>query len=735
MLLSMKKIICSLSILLLAAPIAFTQSTDLTIIQNRIITDLLVNKPADNKVESILSKIKSDGSFNDINYSDLSRTASFPQGRHTNDLAYIAIAYKNKNSSFYQSQKVKEAVIRGLTFWVQNDFVGENWHDNQITTPTNLMNIMLAIGDELPKELVEKTQPMIGRANMKASGARPSGDRIVIAGVLAKNLLFNKNDKLFDSIINIIQNEMKFSTGERGIQQDLSFHHRVDRVNNTDSYGYVKFANVYGEWSNYVFGTKYQFSNDKIKILVDYYLDGIYKQMVYGVYEDVSVRNRDIALRRGAVEAKGTLEIERLLKVTDYRKKELEEIIKLRKGESKPTLSFAKFFWQSEHFVFQRPNFYTSVRMFSTRNANMEEPYNGPGKTTHHRADGTNYLVLKGDEYHNIWAAYDWQKISGTTIMQKPSLPGIEEIQKEGLTNFVGAVTDGLYGAVAFDFKSPHDLLEAKKSWFFFDEEYVCLGAGIKPKKSLPVVTTINQVLLKSEVSIMQNGNKMILPKGNRALDNVKWVYQDKVGYIFPEPTNINISNQTETGRWSDITDQKNISNALVSTDIFKLYFNHGDKINETDIYGNRKMAQYPSYQYIVVPNVTEQNLSESISNNHNIKILSNTSTLQGVMQTKLGIIQLAFYKAGEVEIEKGQTIRMDSQGMAMLKMNGNKVNELTVSDPSRELSRIMITLPNIYKVNAVGINCINDEKNNKTMILIELPQGVYAGKSVSFKL
>lgn len=40
---------------------------------------------------------------------------------------------------------------------------------------------------------------------MKASGARPSGDRIVIADILAKNLLFNNNDKLFDSIINIIQ--------------------------------------------------------------------------------------------------------------------------------------------------------------------------------------------------------------------------------------------------------------------------------------------------------------------------------------------------------------------------------------------------------------------------------------------------------------------------------------------------------------------------------------------------
>ncbi len=730
----MKKITFLLYLFFALSNLGNAQSKDLGIIKQRIVTELLNSKPNDGQVETILSKMKDDGSFNDINYSDLSRTASFPHGRHTSDLAYIAKAYKTKTSAFYQSKKVKDAVINGLTFWVKNDFVGDNWHDNQITTPTNLMNVMLAIGDDLPKDLVEKAQPMIGRANMNASGARPSGDRIVIAGILAKNLLFMGNDKAFDSIIRIIEGEMKFSTGERGIQHDFSFHHRPDRVNNTDSYGYGKFANAFGEWSSYVAGTKYQFSKEKINLLVDYYLDGIYKQQVYGVYEDVAVRNRDVTNKKGAFQPKGTLEIERILISTDYRKKELEDIIKLRKGTAKPALSFAKFFWQTEHFVFQRPNFYTSVRMFSTRNQNMEQPYNGPGKTTHHRADGTNYLMLKGDEYHNIWAVYDWQKISGTTIMQKPNLPGPDDIQKEGLTNFVGAVTDGLYGAVAFDFKSPHDMLEAKKSWFFFDEEYVCLGAGIKPKKSLPVVTTINQVLLRSAVSMLQDGQKKILPKGNRVAENVKWVYQDKIGYIFPEPTTINISNQTETGRWSDITDQKNISKELVSEDVFKLWFNHGDKINETDIHGKRKMEKSPGYQYIVVPDISEQQLAETSANNRNIEILSNTADLQGVKNSKLGIVQLAFYKAGEVEIANGQKVKMDSQGMAMLKMEGNKVKELTVADPSRQLSKILITLPSIYTKAGVGFICFPNNKNNNTMIIVDLPQGVYSGKSMVVK-
>ena len=104
--------------------------------------------------------------------------------------------------------------------------------------------------------------------------------------------------------------------------------------------------------------------------------------------------------------------------------------------------------------------------------------------------------------------------------MQKTKLHGPDNIQLKGLTEFVGAVTDSLYGAVAFDFKSPHDMVEAKKSWFFFDDEYVCLGTDINCKPDLPVATTINQVLMRSDVTIMQDGVITKFPQGKRELSN-----------------------------------------------------------------------------------------------------------------------------------------------------------------------------------------------------------------------
>jgi chondroitin AC lyase len=707
------------SFLLIFSSFINAQTSDIALVKQRVLAEISTSQISDKQVENILSTMNADGSFVGIDYADLSTVAGFPHQRHIANLLYLSKAYQTKISTSYHSQQLKETIIKGLDYWVRKDFIGDNWHDNQITTPTILGNMMLIIGSELPKDLVEKAQPIIGRANMNASGARPSGDRIVIAGILAKNMLFRENLPEFEKVIKIIEGEIKFNTGGRGIQQDYSFHHRVDRVNNTTSYGYGKYANAFGEWLYYVSGTKYQFSKEKINQLVDYYIDGISKQLVYGIYEDVSVKNRDIT-SKSSFQPRGTLEIERLLIGTDYRKAELDELISLRKGTQKPTKSFAKFFWQTEHFVFQRPNFYTTVRMFSTRNYNMEMPYNGPGKPTHHRADGTNYLVLKGNEYFNIWPVYDWQKISGTTVLQKPALHGPEDIQKKGLTGFVGAVTDDLYGAVVFDFKSPHDMVEAKKSWFFFDEEYVCLGTNIQSDSKLPVATTVNQVLLKGDVTVLQDGSKNVLPSGNRVSGKVKWVYHDRIGYIFPNPSTLAISNQQETGSWASITDQKNISKEPVNEQVFKLWFDHGKSPNNA------------SYQYIVVPDVSMDQLAESSQNNRGINILSNNDTIQAVHHSKLNMVQAAFYRAGKLTVLPNFTLTMDSQGMAMVKLKGDRIKELTLSDPSRQLSRVSITVPGIYTTKKEGLICLPNQQLKNTLMIVDVPQGVFAGKSVT---
>ncbi len=350
----------------------------------------------------------------------------------------------------------------------------------------------------------------------------------------------------------------------------------------------------------------------------------------------------------------------------------------------------------------------------------MEEPYNSEGLLNHHRGDGANHLSVSGDEYYDIFPVFDFQKVPGATIMQKPELPAPNQIQKLGLTDFVVAVTDGKYGAAAFDFKSPHDPLIVRKSWFFFDNEYVCLGAGISCKNNeLPVATTVNQCHLRGDIILSSENQKSVVLRGERQFEKVDWVFHDGVGYVFPEPQKIEIFNSEATGSWWNISKQTSTSRDEVKMDVFKLWLGHGKRPSDE------------TYQYMVVPATSIEKLERNESRK-NIKILSNSYELQATMNTGLGICQAVFYKTGELQISENLKLVCHHPGIIMIKMKGNKVSEISVTDPNRELGRFQLSLSG--KLDKTGENFVAvwNAKTSQTDLTIELPQSVYAGSSVT---
>lgn len=712
--------------------------SDIEIIKERVVIELMSHEVNDAEVKTLIATIKDDGTWPGINYEDVSRTG-FEHRFHYANMIQLARAYKSKTSTFYKKKKVEQTIELALKNWVDNDYICDNWWHNQIGTTNGLVTLMLIIGDELPDELVDKAQPIIGRAHIDAPGARPGGDRIKIAGIQAKNMLFIGDSETFGQVIKVIESEIKYvewigmqygysfrnvqggfqnrTAGGRGIQYDNSFHHRIDGVNNTLSYG-LGYADAFVEWAVYTTSTQFEFSDEKLSHLIDYFLDGICKTAIYGKYPDPGAKNRSIS-RKGTLHAYSAKTAEKLLLTSNYRRNELQEIVDIRNKNLKPTTSHATFYRHSEHFSFQRPDFFTSVRMYSTRTFNMEQPYNSEGLFNHHRGDGTNHLSVTGDEYYDIAPVFDYQKIPGTTVMQKPKMPSEEEIQKLGYTDFVGAVTDGKYAAVAFDFRSPHDPLIARKSWFFFDDEYVCLGAGISCKRELPVVTTLNQCLLRDDVTISSENQQKVIEKGEKNFDKVDWVFQDGVGYVFPESTSVNIKNSEANGSWYLINKQTDSPKDEITLDVFKLWLDHGERPSDE------------TYEYIVVPATTMADLEQNTSR-QNIEILTNEPELQAVRHKNLGIIQVVFYKAGEVEFAEGQKLKADTPGIVMLKMKNEKVSKIAVADPNRELGKAHISISTRVQADDEKFIMVWNEKTKMSEISIDLPQGVYAGSSVT---
>lgn len=714
--------------------------SDFEVIKKRVLQTLMESSVNDEDVQSLVNTIQQNGTWPGIDYEDVSREG-FQHSRHSANMVALARAYRSKSSKFHKNKKVKHAIELALKNWVDNDYICDNWWHNQIGTPNNLVHLMLLVGDELPKDLVEKAQPIIGRAHIEAPGARPGGDRIKIAGIQAKNMLFLGDNQTFDEVVKVIENEIKNvewigrkygytyrlhqagfanrTAGGRGIQYGNSFHHRADGVNNTLSYG-IGYADAFVEWAVYTAGTKYKFAEDRLEHLVDYFLDGICKTSVFGKYPDPGAKNRSIS-RPGTMRPYNAGTAENLLLTTNYRKNELQEIADVRNKGIKPTVSHATFFWNTEHFSFQRPEWFTSVRMYSTRTHNMEEPYNSEGLLNHHRGDGANHISRTGDEYYDIFPVFDYQKVPGATIMQKENLPAPNQIQKLGQTDFVGAVTDGVYGAVAFDFKSPHDPLIARKSWFFFDEEYVCLGAGISCKQQLPVATTLNQSLLRGDVTLSAGKQKSVIARGEKQFEKVDWIFHDGIGYVFPEPATVELMNNSVTGSWWDISKQSTTSREEVKMDVFKLWIDHGNRPSDE------------AYQYIVVPATSLKKMEQNSSKN-NIVVLANTYELQAVVNTELGVCQAVFYKGGEVNITENLKLMSDNPGIVMLKMNNGKITEISVADPNRELTGFNLSVSVKIEKEGENFSTVWNAVKGTTHISIDLPQDNYAGDSVTIQ-
>lgn len=319
------------------------------------------------------------------------------------------------------------------------------------------------------------------------------------------------------------------------------------------------------------------------------------------------------------------------------------------------------------------------VRMVSTRTMRCEYG-NGENLRTYFLSDGCTNIVREGDEYQEIFPVWDWRRIPGVTAPQLKEIPMAKsDWQTKGTSEFAGGVSDSLYGATAYAYEDNYVgvLTRAHKAWFFYENEVVCLGAGIASGAEAEVVTTVNQCLEKGQPVWIRNGKKVCqMNPGDSVGGSLKWVLHNGVGYIFPEGGTVFCQDKMQTGNWYDIN--HTASREQVGKQVVTVGIRHG-----------RKPAA-GTYAYLVVPDLQTAGEMEAYCKDASIRILKNTPDLQVVRNRKLKMWHLVFYAPGTFE-SRDLSVRADRP--CILQLRETKEGRLVVHAADPAQSQQLLTL------------------------------------------
>jgi chondroitin AC lyase len=702
--------------LLTAAGVAApTNDCDLILQRSDALLMATADRPSSEEQKDWMAHLGKDGRWPDIDYTDHSRGRWKPT-QHLHRLVALAWAWRES-----KDDKLKLAIVSAYRGWIAEPFpFSDNWWHTEINAPLMLSGATVLMREALDAETLAKGAARIDVAwvnVVEQDVKRYRGENLAWRmRAMVYRCVATRDEAKLTEVAGMMSSALRISDAPENIQPDLSFQQHGHQIYN-GGYGHA-FAVDCAAMARLFDGTACAVVPSQINILTRYILDAN-RLMTRGTTYDYSVIGREIVRQKGG--AKGLAgACEDLAGLGTLRQAEFTAFAEhLRRGDASTAAATGdRQFWRSDYHLLQRPEFLATVKCSSVRTYATEK-VNGENLLGYHLGDGVSLFYRNGGEYRDIFPVWNWCRLPGITARDAAAPPLIADNDKggeiKGSTEFVGGVSDGTSGASTLDLDRQG--ITAKKSWFFFDEGVICLGAGITAKKDGdPVTTSVNQCLLKGAVSAQRVG---VLPEGEQVLKQVNWVHHDGIGYVFPAPTDVHASNQKQTGSWSRLVGPPgSASPDKVETPVFALWLDHGRKPSGED------------YAYMALPGLDVSETGRA-AQEFPITVLANTPALQAVRHKKSGVVAAILHDADGrlAALAKGGTLTVD-QPCALLCREENNGLTLSLSDPSQKAKRLTCQLDGAFTGPGATI------EGNHTRIVVELPQfrGT-AGKTVEVRL
>ncbi|MDR6197134.1 polysaccharide lyase family 8 super-sandwich domain-containing protein [Siphonobacter sp. SORGH_AS_0500] len=657
---------------------------DFKIIMDRIFAGLQAGTNVttlDASTASLLSSINADGSWSDIDYSNASTPSGWAPGTHFTRMNTLAKAYSNTSSSYYGNTQVRQAVIHTMNYWLSLDPapVSSNWFYYAITLPKDIGNalIYMRYGPQPGLDASLESQMitwMTKGVNITTSPGNTGSNLTDIAQHYIMRACLTQNATPLSQAVTETGKTLVITSGE-GIQADYSYTAHGQQLY---IYGYGReFVSGVCNIGTYVTGTSYNFTAQQIAVFSSYVRKG-FMQVARGRYNDFNVYGRGITRPNTGMADANLIERVKGIDLSTYAS-EYDAALSRMRGQAAPSYLINaqhQHYWRTDYTLHQRPGYLFGLRSVSSRTAKSESG-NNENLKGYYLTEGVNFIGVEGDEYYNIYPVWDWNKLPGITVPEITTYPvrtswGVNP----GMTSFVGGVSDGTYGVSCYRMNDYSTT--ARKGWFFFDDEVVCLGAGISSSATQAINTTLNQCLLTGPVTVSDGNNAAVVPSGDYtyAGGTVKWIHHDQVGYYFPSASPLRVRQAAQTGSWSSIN--AGYASDVISKDVFKLWIPHGTSPANT------------SYAYVVLPgkNATEM---AAYSGSH-LSIIANTPAVQIVDNRTLDLWQVIFYEAGSFSAQ-GITLKVDKPCTLLLKNVTTSEVAIVAADPNQTATTLKVGL------------------------------------------
>jgi len=622
----------------------------------------------------------------------------------------MARAYRNPSNAYHDSVSVKDGFLRAFDGWIRVDPQSPNWWWNQIGSQLSLGPALLIMKDLLSPAQIAGGDVIMARS-WAVHGSMTGENLVWVSKITIWRACIVDTESLITDAVNAVTGEIRITTQPSdGVQQDWSFHQHGPQLY-SGGYG-MGFASDGSDVAQLCRETQFAFPADKLDILTHYILDG-QQWMVRGTTMDHSVCGREIT-RPNSPNKKSTfvticknMQLATSARTAEYAA--FSNRINTWPASLSSALSGNYHSWCSDYMAHHRTGYMVSVKMSSKRTRGAEL-VNSEGLKSYYLGDGVTFFYRSGNEYYNIFPAWDWTRLPGVTCQHAAAPPAMPS-NYTGATDFAGGVSDGVYGATGFDYS--RNTVTGRKALFFFDREVVALGAGIKSTGVLPVFTSVNQCLQHGAVTVSAGAGQSALGAGAHAMSNLLWAHHDSIGYIpLTSGASITVRNDTQSGAWSSINATG--STTPVTDTVFSIWIDHG--VAPTNA----------SYAYAVVPGVNVTGIDAYVKSAKRCRLVTNTTTCQSVRDDSLGVCGLVFYAPDTVGITDSVTVSTDRACMAMIRETADSV-VIAVANPLNTACTLHVAL----SIAMLGTGVTWDAQSGRSTATFIQPGGLDAGRSV----